>query len=152
MAYWLLKSEPETYAWEDLKREPGRQTLWDGVRNYLARNRLKAMQVGDLAFFYHSGRQKAIMGIVRVVREAYPDPTQFDPASPYRDPKSSPENPRWVAVDVAWVRDFVPPITLDELKARPELADLELLQRGNRFSVQEVTPEQWRRICALRPD
>ncbi len=150
MAYWLLKSEPETYSWDDLRQEPGRRTLWDGVRNYLSRNRLQEMRVGDCAFFYHSGKQKAIVGIVKIVREAYPDPTQFDPASPYFDPKSSSDNPRWVAVDVALVQDMVPPVTLSELKSMPELGDLELLQRGNRFSVQKVTPRQWECICRLR--
>ncbi|NOX37588.1 MAG: EVE domain-containing protein [Calditrichaeota bacterium] len=151
MRYWLLKSEPETYSWTDLKSQPNQTDIWDGVRNYQARNFLRDMRINDLAFFYHSVvRPQAIVGIVRIVREAYPDPTQFDPQSPYYDPKSDPDQPRWVAVDVQAVQDVLPPITRDELKSIPELEDMPLLRKGNRLSVQPVTPQQWQRILALR--
>ena len=151
MSYWLLKTEPRTYSWEDLKAEPGRRDYWDGVRNYQARNLMKSMKVGDLAFFYHSVvKPQAIMGIVKIVREAYPDPTQFDFNSRYFDPKSTPENPRWVAVDIEYVTDILPPITREELKAIPELQTMMLLKKGSRLSVQPVTPEEWQTILALR--
>jgi len=151
MNYWLLKTEPNTYSWDDLKAEPNRRDYWDGVRNYQARNLMKTMKVGDLAFFYHSVvKPQSIMGIVRIVREAYPDPTQFALQSPYFDPKSNPENPRWVAVDIEYVTDVEPPITRDELKAIPELANMMLLKKGSRLSVQPVSPEEWQIILALR--
>ncbi len=151
MNYWLLKTEPGTYSWDDLKSQPGRRDYWDGVRNYQARNLMKTMKVGDLAFFYHSVvKPQVIPGIVRIVREAYPDPTQFDPQSPYFDPKSTPENPRWVAVDIEFVADIEPPIQRDELKIIPELQQMMLLKKGSRLSVQPVTPEEWQIILSLR--
>ncbi len=151
MNYWLLKSEPGTYSWRDLKAQPEGIDMWDGVRNYQARNFLRAMKINDLAFFYHSVvKPQAIMGIVRIVAEAYPDPTQWDPRSPYYDPAGSPENPRWVAVDVQYVRDLLPPITREELKAVPALSRMVLLQKGNRLSVQPVTENEWRIILSLR--
>ncbi len=151
MNYWLMKTEPNTYSWEDLKAEPQRRDYWDGVRNYQARNLMKSMRVGDLAFFYHSVvKPQVITGIVRIVREAYPDPTQFDPQSPYFDPKSTPENPRWVAVDIEYVTDILPPITREELKAIPELQNMVLLKKGSRLSIQPVTPEEWQIILGLR--
>ncbi|RMG34095.1 MAG: EVE domain-containing protein, partial [Methanobacteriota archaeon] len=131
MSYWLLKSDPETYGWEDLKAAPQQTDCWDGVRNYQARNFLRDMKIGDLAFFYHSRiSPPAIMGIVRVVKEAYPDPTQFDSRSPYFDPKSTRENPRWVMVDIQYQQDFFPPITLPELREVPGLENMVLLQKG----------------------
>ncbi len=150
MNYWLMKTDPDTYSWEDLKRQPERTDYWDGVRNYQARNLMKQMQVGDLALFYHSVvKPQIIPGVVRIVRAAYPDPTQFDATSPYFDPKSSPENPRWVAVDVQWVQDFLPPITREELKAIPELEEM-VLFKNSRLSIQPVTPAQWEIILSLR--
>ena len=107
---WLMKTDSDTYNWDDLKAQPGRKDYWDGVRNYQARNFLKQMRAGDLALFYHSMvKPQTIPGIVRIVREAYPDPTQFDPQSPYFDRWSTRDNPRWVVVEVEWVRDFFPP-------------------------------------------
>ncbi len=151
MRYWLLKSEPGTYSWSDLNAQPNQTDIWDGVRNYQARNFLREMRINDLAFFYHSVvRPQAIVGIVRIVRQSYPDPTQFDPNSPYYDPKSDPNHPRWVAVDVQAIHEILPPITREELKSLPELEDMPLLQKGNRLSVQPITPEQWQRILALR--
>lgn len=148
MKYWLMKSEPTAFSIDDLAQrgtEP-----WDGVRNYQARNYLRQMRVGDKAFFYHSNcAEPAIVGVVEVVTEAYPDPSQFDPDSPYFDPKSSREAPRWSLVEVRFERKLARPITLRELKADPALAGLALLQRGNRLSVMPVTPAQWRHILAL---
>ncbi|RMD80309.1 MAG: EVE domain-containing protein [Gammaproteobacteria bacterium] len=151
MAYWLLKSEPAVYSVDDLAAAPGSTDRWDGVRNYQARNFLRSMRVGDLAFFYHSScPQPGIAGIVRIVREAYPDPTALDPRSPYHDPRATPEAPRWYAVDVRLERRLARLITLAELRACPGLEGLALLRRGQRLSVMPVAPEHWRRILALR--
>jgi len=151
MKYWLLKSEPSTYSWEDLiKNEKGIDS-WDGVRNYQARNFLKEMAIGDMAFFYHSGiKIPGIVGIVKIVREAYPDPLQWDVDSSYYDSKSSREHPRWVAVDVQAMGAISPPITLPELREIPQLASMQLLKKGNRLSVLPVTPEEWEIIFKLR--
>ena len=111
MNYWLVKTEPNTFSWDDLKNLPGKKDHWEGVRNYKARNYLRQMKKGDLAFFYHSVvKPISIVGIVEVVREAYPDHTQFDPKSDYYDPKSPKENPRWVMVDVAFESKFTAPL------------------------------------------
>jgi predicted RNA-binding protein with PUA-like domain len=148
---WLLKSEPDVFSFEDLKRRPRRTEPWNGVRNYQARNFLRdGMAVGDLALFYHSNTAvPGIAGLVRVSREAYPDPTQFDPASEYHDPKSDPAAPRWLMVDVTWEADFPVFVSLADLKADPSLTDLLILRRGNRLSVTPVTPEHFARICHL---
>lgn len=151
MQYWLFKTEPSAFSWNDLKNSPDQTTTWDGVRNYQARNFFKEMKIGDLVFFYHSVKAPmAIYGIVEVCREAYPDHTQFDPESKYFDPTSSPEEPRWLMVDVKYVRDFSPPVTRDELKGLPGLEKMVLLQKGSRLSVQPVTPGEWKIIAALR--
>jgi len=151
MKYWLLKSEPSTYSWEDLiKNEKGIDS-WDGVRNYQARNFLKEMAIGDMAFFYHSGiKIPGIVGIVKIVREAYPDPLQWDANSPYYDPKSFEENPRWVAVDIQAVEAISPPITLSDLRDIPQLKQMQLLKKGNRLSVLPLTAEEWEIILKLR--
>jgi len=148
---WLLKSEPDVFSFEDLKRRPGRTEPWNGVRNYQARNYLRdGMNLGDLALFYHSNTAvPGIAGLVRVSREAYPDPTQFDPASEYHDPKSDPAAPRWLMVDVTWAADFPDFVPLTALKDDPLLADMLILRRGNRLSVTPVTPEHFARICRL---
>jgi predicted RNA-binding protein with PUA-like domain len=141
MARWLMKSEPETFGYADLVRK--RREGWDGVRNYMARNYLRAMQRGDLAIFYHSNASPpGAAGICKVVRTAEPDPTQFDPTSHYYDPTSDPADPRWDWVTVAPVRElrFVP---LDELRAIPEMATSPLVARGNRLSVLPLTDEQF---------
>lgn len=154
MADWLLKSEPEVFGYPDLERvgvEP-----WNGVRNYQARNHLRAMQVGDRALFYHSAtRVPGVAGVARVLRAAYPDSLQFDPQSPYHDPTSPPHQPRWSVVDVAPLAALPRLLSLDELRALPEWQDSPLLRRGNRLSVLPVTPEQFRaalRAAGLDPE
>lgn len=151
MNYWLMKSEPDVFGIEHLRQRPGQIEPWDGVRNYQARNMLRdQMQVGDLAFFYHSNcKPPGIVGIMEIVRAGYPDPTQFDPDSDYYDPKSDPANPRWFLVDVQFRRQFQRVITLDELKSHPELADLAVVRKGNRLSINPVSKEQWDFIVAL---
>lgn len=150
--HWLLKSEPSSFAFADLLAAPKRTTCWDGVRNHQARNFMRDdMRVGDLGFFYHSSADPTgIAGVVEVVRAAYPDPTAFDSRSPYFDPKSAPDAPTWLMVDVRAVRAFDDVITLSELRATPGLDGLELLRRGSRLSVQPVSAEHWQRIVALR--
>lgn len=137
MAHWLLKSEPESFSYRDLVRV--RKEGWDGVRSYQARNFLREMRVGDQAIFYHSNATPpGVAGICEVVRAAEPDPTQFDPTSKYYDPRSEPDDPRWDWVTVSPVRELSF-VTLDELRAMPELADCRLLARGNRLSVVPLT-------------
>ncbi|NNM99675.1 MAG: EVE domain-containing protein [Candidatus Eremiobacteraeota bacterium] len=146
--YWLFKSEPQSYSIEDLQRD--RTTPWSGVRNYQARNLMQAMSIGDEGFFYHSScAVPGIVGICRVVRAAYPDATAFDPRSEYFDPKSSPEKPRWLNVDVAFVRAFDEVLPLTLLREIPALAAMPLLQRGQRLSVQPVRTNEWRAILKL---
>jgi predicted RNA-binding protein with PUA-like domain len=141
MNYWLFKSEPDVFGIDRLERE-GR-TEWSGVRNFQARNNMVAMRVGDRGFFYHSScKPPGIAGLCEVVREAYPDFTQFDPASEYYDPTANPERPKWKMVDVAFVSAFPRLITLDELRAMPELEGMTLLRRA-RLSVQPVEERYW---------
>lgn len=149
MAYWLLKSEPSVFSIDDLQ---ARQTsLWDGVRNYQARNFLRAMQAGDKAFFYHSScAEPGIAGLMTIARPAYPDPTQFDPESPYFDPKSPHETPRWDSVDVRFSEKLDAVISLAALKAHPELTDLVLTQKGSRLSVMPVSAAEWKTILGMR--
>jgi predicted RNA-binding protein with PUA-like domain len=144
MAYWLMKSEPDVYGISHLKAA-GVPSLWEGCRNYTVRNFMRdQMKVGDLAFFYHSNAQPSgIVGVMRVAREAYPDPTQFDPASDYHDPKSPPENPRWLAVDVEFVKEYPRVISLEELRSIPGLEDMLVVRRGQRLSVMPVTDAEW---------
>ena len=152
MRYWLLKSEPASFSFADLTAAPEQLTSWEGVRNYQARNFLRdSLRLGDRAFFYHSGTANpAIAGIVEVVREGYPDGSAFDPASPYYDPASSRDRPRWYRVDVRLVRPLRRPISLAELKRHREmLADFALLGRGNRLSVLPVPAAQWEFLLAL---
>lgn len=134
MAYWLMKSEPGTWSWEDQKKEGPKGAEWDGVRNYQARNNMRAMKKGDLAFFYHSIGEKACVGIVKVVVEAHPDSTDT--------------TGKWDCVDVAAVEDLPKPVTLDEIKAMPKLADM-VLVNNSRLSVQPVTAAEWNAVCAL---
>jgi predicted RNA-binding protein with PUA-like domain len=149
VAYWLMKSEPDVYGIDDLKRD--RREAWDGVRNYQVRNMMRDdMRKGDLAFFYHSNcAEPGIVGVMRIVREAYPDHTQFDPKSKYYDPKSEKDDPRWLMVDVAYKRKLRRTITLAELKAQPELAELPLVRRGNRLSVMPMARREWDFILAM---
>lgn len=151
MRYWLMKSEPETFGIDDLIRRPRQTEHWDGVRNYQARNMIRdEMKKGDQAFFYHSScDEPAIVGIVDIVRDAYPDSTAFDPESPYFDPKSTSDSPRWYMVDVRFRRKLRRPLTLAELKQQPALAGLPLLRRGNRLSILPISAEEWRLILSL---
>jgi predicted RNA-binding protein with PUA-like domain len=152
--HWLMKSEPDVYSIDDLARD--RKSAWEGVRNYQARNHLRAMKVGDLAFFHHSSADPpGIAGIARVSREAYPDPSQFDPKSDYYDARSKREDPRWSLVEIEFVRKLDRLLPMDELRGMTELEQMALLQRGQRLSVQPVTPAEWRAICkraGLRAD
>ena len=154
MKYWLLKSEPDVFSLEDLKNCPNQTEPWDGIRNYQARNLMRdEMKVGDQAFFYHSRQaEPAIVGTVRVVREAYPDHTSWDPSSKYFDEKSSAENPRWLMVDVQFESEFSRPVTLKELRSVPELKEMFLLRKGMRLSVQPVTEEEFQLILAIAND
>jgi predicted RNA-binding protein with PUA-like domain len=148
--YWLMKSEPDVFALDDLKRSPGGTAPWDGVRNYQARNFIREMRPGDLVFFYHSSCvQPGIVGVMEIAGQPYPDVTAFDSAAEYYDPKSRPENPRWYAIDVRYKRTLKRTIPLSELKLHPRLASMALLRRGNRLSVMPVSPVQWRYIQDL---
>jgi predicted RNA-binding protein with PUA-like domain len=149
--FWLMKSEPEEFGIEDLKRV--RTEPWDGVRNYQARNMMRdEMKKGDKVFFYHSNcDEPGVYGVMRIKREAYPDHTAFDPDDKHYDPKSDPDNPRWFMVDVGYVRKFKQPVTLRTMReyTETELRDLALLRRGNRLSIMPVTPAQWEFILGL---
>lgn len=151
MNYWLMKSEPSSFSIDDLARRPGQTEPWDGVRNYQARNMLRdGMKLADQAFFYHSNCDfPGIVGMVRIIREAYPDSTAFDPKDKHYDPKSRPEQPTWFMVDVQFVRKFRRTITLAELRERRELEDLALVRRGNRLSVMPVSAAEWEFILGL---
>lgn len=151
MHYWLLKSEPDVFSLEDLKSRPGQTEPWEGVRNYQARNLLRdELKKGDLCFFYHSSCAcPAIVGIVEVVREGYPDPTAFNPRHRYYDPKSRRDQPVWHLVDVRFRRQLRRPITLAELRGLKPLRNLKLLQRGNRLSVMPISRQEWDFILKL---
>lgn len=151
MNYWLMKSEPEVFGIDDLYQRPGQTEHWDGVRNYQARNMMRdAMKLGDQVFFYHSNcAVPGIVGIMEIVKEGYPDDTAFDPDNPHFDPKSHPDKPSWMMVDVKYRQKFARTISLNELKQHPELADMVLLRRGNRLSIMPVSPEQWQFILGL---
>jgi len=142
--YWLMKSEPETYSIDDLKRD--KRTHWDGVRNYKARNNMRAMKVGDEVLFYHSNASPpGVAGLARVCREAYADPAQFDRKSKYFDAKSKSEDPRWDMVDVEFVAKAKDVVGLPEIKAERALADMELVRYG-RLSVQSVRKDEFDRV------
>lgn len=150
MNYWLMKTEPATFGLEHLKKRPRQTEHWDGVRNFQARNFMRAMAVGDQAFFYHSSTAvPAIVAIVDIVRAAYPDPSAWDRTSDHFDAKSTPEKPIWSMVDVRLARALKRPITLAELKTHAPLADMRLLARGNRLSVMPVAPKHWKFILSL---
>jgi predicted RNA-binding protein with PUA-like domain len=151
MRYWLMKSEPDVFSIDDLKAMPQKTEHWDGVRNYQARNMMRDLiKKGDLIFFYHSScKLPGIVGIAEVVREGYPDDTAFDPEARYYDPKSDPENPRWYRVDVKFKRKLKRILSLQELKAMPELEDMPLLRKGNRLSIMPVTAQHWEIILGM---
>lgn len=148
--HWLMKTEPSDFSIDDLKRvqvEP-----WTGVRNFQARNFMRAMQVGDGVLFYHSSTEvPGVYGIAEVASEPYPDPSQFDRKSKYFDARSRPEQPRWSLVDVRYVRTLAQPVTLAEIRAHADAFgdDFVLTRRGTRLSVMPVTPAQWKRLLAL---
>jgi predicted RNA-binding protein with PUA-like domain len=150
MRYWLMKSEPDDVSIDDLAAMPGKSVAWYGVRNYLARNYMRdQMQIGDLAFFYHSScPEPGIAGIVRVSKAAYPDATQFDRKSPYYDAKATRDAPRWVNVEVTLVRK-TRLIPLAELRTGKKLDTMVVLQRGNRLSITPVTPQEWKAVERL---
>ncbi|CAB3776301.1 EVE domain-containing protein [Pararobbsia alpina] len=147
MHYWLMKSEPDEASIDDLAGAPGQTLPWTGVRNYQARNFMRdLMKVGDGVLFYHSScAVPGIAGIARVASTPYPDPTQFDVQSVYYDPKAREEEPRWMLVDVSFVRK-TPLITLPMLRDEPRLADMRVLAKGNRLSITPVTADEWRVI------
>jgi len=132
MAYWLVKSEPEVYSWEQFAKE--KQTRWDGIRNYAARNHIKSMKKGETCFFYHSGKDTEIVGICTVAREAYPDPTSDDPA--------------WFAVDLKALKKIPHPVSLDQIKKEKKLSGMALV-RISRLSVQPVTDEEWNTVTKM---
>ncbi|MGZ8136454.1 MAG: EVE domain-containing protein [Methylococcaceae bacterium] len=151
MNYWLMKSEPDAFSITDLFNRPNQTEHWDGVRNYQARNMMRdEMKPGDQIFFYHSNcAEPGIVGIMEVAREGYPDFSAFDPDDKHFDPKSDPANPRWIMVDVKYVKTLPRTITLKELKNKAELADLPLVRRANRLSIMPVSKQQWDFILAL---
>lgn len=152
MAFWLLKSEPDVFGWEHLLNCEDQQEPWDGIRNYQARNFIRDdMRDGDLGFFYHSNTDvPGIVGICRIIGDARPDPTQFDPTSKYHDPKSTSDKPRWLLREVQAVRPLKRKISLAELKSRAEeLGDFPLIRRGNRLSIMPVDATVWEQILAL---
>ncbi|ULH14549.1 EVE domain-containing protein [Deinococcus sp. KNUC1210] len=144
-AYWLLKSEPDVFGYADLERQASEP--WNGVRNYQARNFLRAMQPGDLCLYYHSQAQPSgVAGVACVLTSAVPDNLQFDESSAYHDPKSTPDNPRWSMVEVAAVAALPRFLSLDDLRKLPELSSMRLLQKGTRLSVMPVTADEFRVI------
>lgn len=151
MKFWLMKSEPDECSIDDVLRAPGRITPWSGVRNYQARNFMRdEMRPGDVVLYYHSSiAEPAVVGIAKVASQPYPDPTQFDPADEYYDPKATPEEPRWHLVDFEPVEALARPVTLAEMKQDPQLEGMRLLQRGNRLSVMPIEPEHFARIVEL---
>ena len=153
MNYWLMKTEPSTFGIDDLAKRPKKTAMWDGVRNYQARNMLRDdFRKGDQAFIYHSSTEvMGIAGIMQVARTAYPDPTQFDKKNDHYDPGSKRDDPRWFVVDVQLKRRFKRVITLDELRehAARELDGMLLLKRGNRLSITPVSEAHWQFILSL---
>lgn len=148
--YWLMKTEPDVFGLSHLKRCKNRTTLWDGVRNYQARNLMREMKLGDGVIFYHSRiSPPEAVATCKVVREAYPDPTQFRPKEKYYDPKSTKDNPRWFCVDVQLDQEFTTPVTLPEMKEHPGLEEMKVTQKGSRLSVQPVTADEWKIVTRL---
>ena len=149
--YWLFKSEPGNYSFQDLLGEDDRIAEWDGVRNYQVRNFMRdEMKVGDGVLFYHSSaKPTAVMGTARIVREAYPDHTAWEAGAKYYDPKSNPDDPTWLMVDIQADQEFSRPVTLQEIKQNPKLQGMMLVKRGVRLSIQPVTREDWDEIVGL---
>jgi predicted RNA-binding protein with PUA-like domain len=151
MNHWLLKSEPDTFSFDDLKKRPNRTEPWNGVRNYQVRNMMRDdMRPGDLGLFYHSScAVPGVAGVVRIVSKAKPDPTQFDPKSDYYDKGSKREEPRWLLIDVAWEADLGRYVSLEELRSEPRLSELLILRRGTRLSITPVSKRDFDVICRM---
>ena len=149
--YWLVKSEPDVFSVEDLKKSKNQTTHWDGVRNYQARNFIRdEIKKGDGVFFYYSGSdQLGIFGICEVVKEGYPDHTQFDPESHNYFPSADPKNPPWFMFDLKLVEIFKKPVMLQDIKDNPKLKNMRLIQRGNRLSVMPVEKDHWDEIIKM---
>lgn len=149
MAYWLMKSEPDVFSIDDLAKA-GREQ-WDSIRNYQARNMMRdEMRIGDEIFFYHSScKEPGVAGIAKVASKPYPDPTQFNKKSNYFDATSDKENPRWMLVDVEYVRKLSRTISLTEIKAEKSLADMILTRKGNRLSIMPVEKKHWNKVLSL---
>lgn len=151
MRYWLMKTEPAVFSFDDLRNKPGSTDHWEGVRNYQARNYMRDdMKKGDRVLFYHSNcKEPGVQGVAEVTKEAYPDFFSWDPASRYYDPKSSPEKPRWFMVDVTWKQAFQKMVSLDDMKAEKTLRNMKVLQKGQRLSIMPVTKEDFDTVCAI---
>lgn len=148
--YWLMKSEPSAFSIDDLAKSPKQTTGWDGVRNYQARNFMRAMAIGDQVLLYHSNvTPPAVVGIAEVVRTACADPTQFDKKDAHYDPESDPASPRWEMVEIKFVRKFPQPVTLEQLRKETRLTGMVLLRKGSRLSVQPVSPFEWGHILGM---
>ena len=148
--FWLMKSEPRVFSIEDLARSSKQTTCWDGVRNYQARNFMRAMAAGDRVLFYHSNAEPpTVVGVAEVVRTAYPDATQFDKTSHHYDPASALSAPRWDMVDIQYRQTFKTSLSLDQLRQEPKLKGMVLLQKGSRLSVQPVTEAEWTVVLKL---
>jgi predicted RNA-binding protein with PUA-like domain len=150
MKYWLIKNEPDCYSIDDLKRD--KVEIWDGVRNYQVRNMMRNdMKKGNAAIFYHSnaGKETGAVGVMTICKEAYVDPTQFDPKSEHPDPKSSRDNPRWLAVDVRYKKKLKRLVSLQEMKEVKALHGMKILQKGNRLSITPITKTEFDKIVAL---
>ena len=151
MRYWLMKTEPSVFSFEDLRERPRSSDHWEGVRNYQARNYMKhEMRKGDNVLFYHSNCEvPGVVGIAVISSEAYPDSFSWDRTSRYYDPKSTPENPRWFMVDVTWGKAFRHIVTLKDLKSEPKLKGMRVLQKGQRLSIMPVTKEEFDIVSAM---
>lgn len=149
--FWLIKSEPSEFSIEDLEKSKNKTTYWDGVRNYQARNFIRdEMKKGDQVLFYHSNAEpNAVVGICKVVKEAYPDHTQFDSKHVHYDPKADKKNPTWFMVDIKLDKKFKRAVTLEEIKLNSKLAKMKLVQRGNRLSVMPITKDEFEEILIM---
>ncbi len=147
MNYWLVKTEPNAYSIADLKRD--KKTSWEGVRNYQARNFMRAMQVGDGVLFYHSGKDAGVYGVAKVAAKAHADASQFDKKDSHFDPKATKEKPIWECVDLGFVKEFKRPVPLGALRAEPSLRSMVILQQGSRLSVTPVSEKEFKAVLAL---
>lgn len=151
MKYWLMKSEPNAYSFEDLKNEKDKTTHWDGIRNYQARNfMMKDMSIGDKVLFYHSNcKVPGVVGLATITSGSYPDHTAWDESSKYYDAKSTPDNPRWHMVDVTFDSDLKREVSLKEIKDTPALSEMKLVQRGQRLSIQPLTQTEYEMVVKM---